>query len=656
MEKISLDFVKEVAEKLRESWKKGKRAGDEDLAKLNSYVKSKQPGDLKDFANSAIMYFKTGKLKWDDFGMFQGEYAPGFNVIPWTYLTRSLTGISPQIEKEMPKAFQDKLEEGSKVAASFLKTVGQKYIIAGDKYPQHKQAEHKGDSYIIYEAGSRDPEDPFGTRSFKKLVKETEGKDAEANRNFEVNHQDLKRDSGNFPDERDMNEPFGLEADKRIAERGTPREEQETSDPNPPQGYPSEKDWWQQALSQYDVKGTSMKFLPRVKVVGRDTKQENIDKEIESLLKDAEKAEFTKSHAHMPLEKRIELIEMKKKDALKKKAQIERTLAGNKELAYRVRATDLRRLEAVIRHYNHGIDMMKQAIGWRDHDTMTTQDINIDPKGAKLVNDDIKSYALPAGHTCPRKGKCREHCFALSGRTENQPCCQENYAKSLGIAERDDFVKKMNEKLSKIKPVTPPWKKPFRIHPWGDFYSNKYAEKWLQIIKDNPQIWFYAYSKSHRMPAVQEMAKQPNFKLIQSYDGTDDKKIDPNMTVCRVFKNDAELSDYNAKHPNDPYIECKHSDLVTADPANKRLAVVKHGNTYAPSGFDLQTVMSAVGDKDDDGHFAHEFDQIDAPHHWSDEEHHEYAQYMGWHQCEGNPCPYKTGKFKNTVMARYSIS
>lgn len=106
---ISLDFIKDVANKLRETWKKGKHEGD--TAKFNQYVKKNTPGDLMAFANSAIEYFKKGKLKWDEFGMFQGEYPPGFDIIPWSFLKRSLSGLSPQVEKEMPRAFQQKLEE-----------------------------------------------------------------------------------------------------------------------------------------------------------------------------------------------------------------------------------------------------------------------------------------------------------------------------------------------------------------------------------------------------------------------------------------------------------------------------------------------------------------------------------------------------------------
>ena len=105
---ISLDFVKDVAKKLNDTWKKGKHEGE--LAKLNQYIKKHTPGDLKAFADSAIDYFKKGKLKWNEFGIFQGEYKPGFDIIPWSYLKRALTNLPPAIENELPRAFQERLD------------------------------------------------------------------------------------------------------------------------------------------------------------------------------------------------------------------------------------------------------------------------------------------------------------------------------------------------------------------------------------------------------------------------------------------------------------------------------------------------------------------------------------------------------------------
>lgn len=48
-------------------------------------------------------------------------------------------------------------------------------VRASERYPKAKQTKHKGDSYLIYEAGGRDPLDPFGSKTFDKKVDEVEG-------------------------------------------------------------------------------------------------------------------------------------------------------------------------------------------------------------------------------------------------------------------------------------------------------------------------------------------------------------------------------------------------------------------------------------------------------------------------------------------------
>ena len=106
---------------------------------------------------------------------------------------------------------------------------------------------------MLYEAGSRDPLHPFSSKKFDELVKETEGDEADANRNFEVNHQDLKRTDGGFPDERSMDDPFGLLARDRLKQRGNPPKQQKIAPGPNSHGYPTETGFWQQALSKYKV-------------------------------------------------------------------------------------------------------------------------------------------------------------------------------------------------------------------------------------------------------------------------------------------------------------------------------------------------------------------------------------------------------------------
>jgi hypothetical protein len=58
-----------------------------------------------------------------------------------------------------------------------------------------------------------------------------------------------------------------------------------------------------------------------------------------------------------------------------------------------------------------------------------------------------------------------------------------------------------------------------RIHESGDFYSQSYVNKWVQIVKANPELKFLAYTKSHALN-FDELTKQPNMTLRYSVDST----------------------------------------------------------------------------------------------------------------------------------------
>lgn len=114
------------------------------------------------------------------------------------------------------------------------------------KYPRPKKTVHKGDSVIIYEAGVRDLEKPFGKEGFDKLVEETEGpqepksKTAKGQRNHQINpDQGLRRGFGEgFPTEKGLDEAFGLGYSERM-KRITRKE----------YGFPIEKNFLQKMLS-----------------------------------------------------------------------------------------------------------------------------------------------------------------------------------------------------------------------------------------------------------------------------------------------------------------------------------------------------------------------------------------------------------------------
>jgi hypothetical protein len=271
-----------------------------------------------------------------------------------------------------------------------------------------------------------------------------------------------------------------------------------------------------------------------------------------------EKKEFVVDDEHLSLEKRKELVAARKKDLESKKEDIEKDVDNDSNLSDEEKKKEKTRLQNHLDHYEKGLDSMVNAKAWCDLDEVTPDEWKkkgLEPKGDKLSSSrpgGIASFAIPAGITCPKAGSCKNHCFALTGHTAYVQMVRDTHSAALGLSERDDFVEKMNEvigKKFKNKKLDP--KNPYRIHAWGDFYSNKYAKKWLEIIESNPNVWFYMYTKSFTMPALQELMTGikkgtiKNAKVIQSVNGKDDKKIDATQPVAVVFKSKSDMDAWN---------------------------------------------------------------------------------------------------------------
>jgi hypothetical protein len=143
----------------------------------------------------------------------------------------------------------------------------------------------------------------------------------------------------------------------------------------------------------------------------------------------------------------------------------------------------------------------------------------IQPPNKKLHNTYM--FNLPAtkevcGRTC--KG-----CYAIGEQKRYPnvlPARESRYEASLQL----DFTSTIHNELANLR------KRPkyFRIHASGEFYDQAYVNKWLSIIKRNPDIIFYAYTKRMKEFNFNEFMAQPNAVLINSfhYGGLNYGKLD----------------------------------------------------------------------------------------------------------------------------------
>jgi len=136
-------------------------------------------------------------------------------------------------------------------------------------------------------------------------------------------------------------------------------------------------------------------------------------------------------------------------------------------------------------------------------------------KGNEKLGRRLWSWSLPAVSTCPgATALCKKLCYATRGRYRMM---HRPFDANLRKARSKHFVARMSKRISRMRRG-----RVVRIHVSGDFESAKYVRKWIEVIRANPQVTFYAYTRSWRVTklkkSLRELAKLPNMRLWLSCD------------------------------------------------------------------------------------------------------------------------------------------
>lgn len=147
-------------------------------------------------------------------------------------------------------------------------------------------------------------------------------------------------------------------------------------------------------------------------------------------------------------------------------------------------------------------------------------------QNSKMKKASLKTYNfdLPAIKTCPFADKCKAYCYATKGFYQ-MPSVKRKFENNLIASKQDNFFMQIQVELNYLKSKNKI--DAIRIHSSGDFYSFKYLMQWRLIMLDNPEIVFYAYTKS--IPYFEQLLENytlpDNFKVIFSEGGKYDNKI-----------------------------------------------------------------------------------------------------------------------------------
>lgn len=185
-------------------------------------------------------------------------------------------------------------------------------------------------------------------------------------------------------------------------------------------------------------------------------------------------------------------------------------------------------------------------------------------KKMKKSGQRVFNFGIPALKTCSKALACASDCYARQGAyawSNVQQAYERRYEASL----RSNFPELLINEVMRMR------KKPthIRIHDSGDFYSKEYVMKWFKIIRDMPEITFYAYTKEVALFKSIEKYMPENFTIIYSYGGKEDHLIDKeNDRHAMVFETKEEMPEN--------YINASDNDLLAIS-ENKRVGLVYHG-------------------------------------------------------------------------------
>lgn len=129
----------------------------------------------------------------------------------------------------------------------------------------------------------------------------------------------------------------------------------------------------------------------------------------------------------------------------------------------------------------------------------------------------IFSWSVPAdAETCVgQSALCAARCYAARGHFLHT-AVQAFFERNKAFSQTPEFVGWMAGELARLNA------KVFRIHVSGDFYSVDYTLKWLEIVKKNRRVRFFAYTRSWRaddiLPALIQLSQLDNFRMWFSMD------------------------------------------------------------------------------------------------------------------------------------------
>ena len=112
--------------------------------------------------------------------------------------------------------------------------------------------------------------------------------------------------------------------------------------------------------------------------------------------------------------------------------------------------------------------------------------------GNRKMQKRFMVFNLPHKITCPgRTPLCESICYARKAEAA-YPDCYPSRLRNLDASKMPDFVDAVYNHIKRNAARRPF----FRIHESGDFYSQEYLDKWIEIARMCQNVKFLAFTKS----------------------------------------------------------------------------------------------------------------------------------------------------------------
>ena len=209
----------------------------------------------------------------------------------------------------------------------------------------------------------------------------------------------------------------------------------------------------------------------------------------------------------------------------------------------------------------------------------------------------LKTFTLPAGHTCPGAKDCLSRADRETGKIKDGPDTEfrcfaasaeavypslrkmvwHNFELIRAALDKgwEDCARLIQDSLPKKFDV-------LRVHVGGDYFSEEYLMAWIHVAKQNPDKVFYSYSKS--LHFIKKYALPSNLVVTASRGGKYDDMIDLHgWKEALVVYSEAEAAVLD--------LEIDHDDTHAAF-GKENFALLIHGTQ--PKGSGASQALSAI--------------------------------------------------------------